>query len=311
MARVLVTGASGFVGRAAVAALRELGYEVHAVARRPAPEIEVEAWHEADVLSPVEVERVVHDARASHLLHLAWTTEHGAFWDDPANRDWSTASLRLVQAFAEAGGVRAVIAGSCAQYDWSTQALGPSGRADEGTSPRHPATVYGAAKQGAAEKVAAWSAANGFSSAMGLLFLPYGPFDKPERLVPDVTLALEAGRVTTVRTGAEIRDFVHVHDCGGALAALLNSDVTGDVNIGTGRGSSVADVASSVARLLGREELLEVEPPGATQPGSTVIAAVERLQGEVEFTPRFDLETGLKSTVAWWRDAAHQRTRRR
>jgi nucleoside-diphosphate-sugar epimerase len=311
MARVLVTGASGFVGRAAVDALRERGHEIHAVARRAAPEVDADAWHEADVLSPTAVDGVVRAARASHLLHLAWATEHGAFWDDPTNSDWSSASLRLVQAFAEVGGVRAVVAGSCAQYDWSQQALGPSGRADEATSPRRPATVYGSAKQAAAEKIAAWSAANGFSSATGLLFFPYGPFDKAERLVPSVTLTLEAGHVATVKTGSEVRDFVHVSDCAEALAALLDSDVAGDVNIGTSRGSSVADVASSVARLLGREDLLEIEPRGEPQPGSRVIATNERLRGEVGFTPRVDLEAGLESTVAWWRDAALQRTRRR
>jgi nucleoside-diphosphate-sugar epimerase len=299
MGRVLLTGASGFVGRATVAALRALGFEVHAVARTPDPTIQADAWHEADLLDPGAVAPLARAASASHLLHLAWTTEHGAFWSDPENLEWSRATLALFEAFADAGGERSVMVGSCAQYDW--EALG-SGRADENESPRRAATLYGEAKEDTARRLEA----GGLSHATALLFFPYGPFDKAERLVPSLTRDLLAGQEATVKTGAEVRDFVHVEDCGAAVAALLDSGVTGAVNVGTGQPSTIADVARTVARIVGREDLLQVEPPsGAT---STVFASVRRLTEEVGFVPRYDLESGLRQTVGWIRS---QRTRRR
>jgi nucleoside-diphosphate-sugar epimerase len=318
MARVLVTGASGFVGRAVVEALRPRGHEIHAVARTAVPEIRADAWHEADLLDAASVDELVRSVAASHLLHLAWTTEHGAFWADPSNLAWSSATLQLFDVFAAAGGVRSVLAGSCAQYDWDPGALGPSGRADETESPRRPVTLYGIAKESTSRLLTAWASARGLSHATALLFFPYGPFDKAERLVPSLSRDLLAGRISTVKTGADVRDFVHIDDCGAALAALVDSGATGDVNIGTGHGSSIADVTATVARIVGREDLLRIEPLPAGTTASTVVASVRRLHDEVGFVAQYDLESGIRRTADWLRHAwagaepaALQRTRRR
>jgi nucleoside-diphosphate-sugar epimerase len=272
--RALVTGASGFVGRPAAEALAVAGYEVHAVSRGSR---EGAGWHKADLLEPDAAVELIRDARPSHLLHLAWTTEHGRYWDDPANLAWVEASRRLVEAFSDAGGRRAVLAGSCAQRAW-------------------PDTFYARAKNEASD----------FFAATGILLFPYGPFESPERLVPSVTLSLLAGEEARTTPGKQLRDYIHVADCGRALAALLDSDVRGGVEIGTGRGTSVAEIAQTIARLLGREELLRVGAlPGDDE--SRVVADTTRLRAEVGFTPRYELEEGLRDAVRWWR----QRTRRR
>jgi nucleoside-diphosphate-sugar epimerase len=289
--RALVTGASGFVGRFAVAALAERGFEVHGIARRPPADEPAVRWHEADLLEPQAGARVVREAGASHLLHLAWTTEHGHYWDDPANRDWVAATQRLTKAFSEAGGRRAVLAGSCAQYDWSVaEAMSESG------TPRRPGTLYGRAK----EEVSA------LFDATAIVFFPYGPFERPERLVPSVTLSLLAGEEAHTTAGTQERDFVHVADCGSALAALLDSPLTGDINVGSGRATPVAEVARTIGGLLGREELLRIGSlPGGD--ATRVVADAARLRDELGFAPRFGFEDGLRDAVEWWR----QRTRRR
>jgi nucleoside-diphosphate-sugar epimerase len=239
----------------------------------------------------------VRDARPSHLLHLAWTTEHGRYWEDPANTEWVAATRRLLEAFGETGGSRFVLAGRCAQYEWSG-----SEPLSEKDTPRRPATTYGRAKQGASEIVEA----SGLSTATALLFFPYGPNERPERLVPSIARGLLAGEEAPTSSGTQVRDFIHVSDCGGALAALLDSDATGPVNVGSGEGVSVAEVAEAVARIVGRPELLWLGAlPGGDR--TSVVAAVSRLRDEVGFRPRLSLEQGLRDAVEWWR----QRTRRR
>jgi nucleoside-diphosphate-sugar epimerase len=186
--RALVTGASGFVGRATVVALKRLGYEVHGVARTAAAQVPVDRWHEADLLEPEAAERLAAGAEPSHLVLLAWTTRHGSYWEDPANQDWITATQRLVGAFAEAGGERVVLGGSCAQYDWNGTAP-----MSETLTPRRPSTRYGRAKQAAEELLAEAAAPAGLSAATALLFFPYGPHEQPERLVPSVAQRLLEG----------------------------------------------------------------------------------------------------------------------
>ena len=301
MKRALVTGASGFVGRSTVVALKRLGYEVHGVARTVAPQVPVDRWHEADLLEPSAAERLAPEAEPSHLVLLAWTTRHGSYWEDPANQDWVTATQRLVGAFAEAGGERVVLGGSCAQYDWSEAAP-----MSETLTPRRPSTRYGRAKQAAEELLAEAAAPAGLSAATALLFFPYGPYEQPERLVPSVVRRLLEDEEARTSTGRQVRDFLHVHDCGRALAAVVDAELTGPVNIGSGNGTSVADVATTLAEIVGREDLLRLGELGDGDE-TRVVADVGRLAGELGFEPRYGLEDGLRDTVEWWR----QRTRRR
>jgi nucleoside-diphosphate-sugar epimerase len=303
MSRVLVTGATGFIGRAAVRALKLTGFEVHGVARTPKDEVEVDVWHTADLLDPSSIGSLTNKASATHLLHAAWTAVHGKFWADPANLAWTRATCELVEAFTEAGGERVVMVGSCAQYDWNATAIGPSGVAVESATPRRPASLYGSAKQATSELLEAWSREVGLSYATALLFFPYGPYDQPRRLVPSVTQTLLAGEEAKVSAGTQIRDFIHVEDCGSALAAIVSGEVAGAVNIGSGRGSSVAEVATAVARILDREELLHIGAlaAGGEAPAPKVVADVARLRHEVGFAPRYDLQAGLRDTIEWWR----------
>jgi nucleoside-diphosphate-sugar epimerase len=303
--RVLVTGAAGFIGRPALPALHERGFEVHAVARSAPPEdadTGAEHWHCADLLDPDAAETLIDATRPSHLLHLAWCTAHGQFWSDPANLDWTGATLHLLRAFEAGGGARAVVAGSCTQYDWSGDAIGPSGRVVERTTPRGAQHLYGRSKESTIELLDTWAADAGMSFASGLVFFPFGPHEKVERLVPSVTRRLLAGEPAETTAGRQVRDFAHVQDTAGALAALLASEATGPVNIASGHGSSVSDVASTIARILGREDLLRIGAlPMREGEAASVVGDVNRMQKEVGFMPTFDLESGLANTVEWWR----------
>lgn len=143
MKRVLVTGGSGFIGRETLPFLLEHGYEVHVLARSVATDGEAATstvyYHRCDLLRD-SCEALVAAIQPTHLLHFAWYSEHDTFWWALENLDWVAASLRLARAFANAGGVRAVFAGTCAEYDWSFQTL------DEALTPLNAATLYGSSK---------------------------------------------------------------------------------------------------------------------------------------------------------------------
>ena len=112
-----MTGATGFLGARVLAPLQARGFEIHVAGRSP-PKCQQVVFHQADILQAEQLRSAVQSARATHLLHLAWYAEPGQFWSSPLNLDWVSASLNLVRTFVETGGLRAVIAGTCAEYQW-------------------------------------------------------------------------------------------------------------------------------------------------------------------------------------------------
>src|SRR5438093_1344954 len=112
MKTVLLTGASGFIGRHCIEPLLARGYEVHAVSSRPndgGPSRPGLRWHRADLLQPGAASALLGALRPSHLLHLAWYVLPGKLISAPENFAWVTASLELIQRFAEHGGKRMTI----------------------------------------------------------------------------------------------------------------------------------------------------------------------------------------------------------
>ncbi|HWM09611.1 MAG TPA: NAD(P)-dependent oxidoreductase [Solirubrobacteraceae bacterium] len=298
MSRVLVTGATGFIGRHALTPLLEAGHEVHAISTRPAAAQAPRgvAWHVADLLA--DQRSVVAEVQPERLLHLAWYAEHGRFWTAIENVEWVEASLALLRAFAAAGGERAVLAGTCAEYDWEV-----GGGVLREDAPLRPATLYGAAKAGLHQVAAAFAAETGLELAWGRVFFLYGPGEDERRLVGSVASALARGEHAMTGAGAQIRDLLHVADVGAAFAALVDSDVCGAVNVGSGEGRRLREVIEALGAISGRPELLEIGALPA-RPGDPdrLVADVARLREEVGFVPRIGLERGLEETVAWWRE---------
>jgi nucleoside-diphosphate-sugar epimerase len=296
--RVLVTGATGFIGRHAVDALLARGYEVHAVARSRGDATDV-SWHEADLLDPTAGAALVERVAPSHLLHLAWYTQPGAVWTAPENLAWAQASLALYSAFAVSGGRRAVLAGTCAEYDWSC------GTCHEATTPLRPATLYGACKQGVGTAVTAYGAAHGPSTAWGRVFFLYGPGEPPEKLAASVLRALLEGRRAPVSHGRQVRDFLHVGDVAGAFAALVADEtVHGPVNIASGVPISLRDLLAAAEATVGTAGLVAFgEREAAADEPPVILADVTRLRDELGFTPSHTLESGLADALAQLRSA--------
>src|SRR2546423_14534143 len=142
MKRVLLTGATGFVGRQCIPPLLNRGYEIHAISSR-APDENISAdvcWHQVDLLRALDIQRLLVKISASHLLHCAWYAEPTKYWEAPENYEWVRASTNLFTAFSRSGGERAVGVGSCAEYDWN------HGRCSEFATPLNPDTTYGVCK---------------------------------------------------------------------------------------------------------------------------------------------------------------------
>lgn len=292
--RVLVTGARGFIGIRCLAPLMEAGFEVHGTTSRqevPTADNGV-LWHQLDLLDPRSVAALVSQIEPSHLLHLAWITEHGVYWHSPVNESWLNSSKLLLATFAEQGGHRAVVAGTCAEYDWMT------GACQEYKTPLKCASLYSRSKIALAEYLTHLGNQTGLKTAWGRVFFAFGEGEPATRLIPKVIRQLDAGEPAKCSEGLHKRDFIYVEDVAGAFVKLLLSEAVGPVNIGSGRATSIRDLVTMLARLMGRERLLEIGASPTAQPEPPlVVADVTRLHKEVEFSPYYSLEMGLDATI--------------
>lgn len=301
MNRVLVTGASGYVGRAVVPRLVARGWDVHGVCRHRPPDTPPGAtWHEADLLDPPAAAVLVDHVRPTHLLHLAWIATPGVYWTSPDNQRWVDASIALADAFSAAGGRRIVVAGTCAEYQWDEEPC------REAETPLAPATPYGTAKLALFRALTALSDARGTPLAWGRIFHSYGPYEYPSRLVPSVIRSLLAGEAARTTSGEQVRGFLHVADVAEAFVSLLNATETGAFNVGSSEPMRIADLVVAIADLLDARERLRLGAiPTAADDPPRLIADDHRLRS-VGWKPTVAMRQGLCETIAWWRAEMHR-----
>jgi nucleoside-diphosphate-sugar epimerase len=314
----LVTGAGGFIGRHSIAPLRAAGYEVHAVlshksvranergaavsARAAGPAHPGAQVHLADLLDPEAVNSLIETIRPTHLLHFAWIATPGLYWNSAENYPWLEASQHLLLRFQDRGGIRAVMAGSCAEYDWSRVGI-----CDERSSPLADASgtaigAYAACKIAMQQALEKFGRAHDLSTAWGRIFFQFGPGEHPRRLVASVIIDLLSGREALCSHGRQIRSFLHVADVGAAFAAVLDSELEGPVNIGSGERISIAELLGRIARTIGRPELLKFGARHSLpfEP-DILVPDIRRLRQEVGWKPRLTLDGGLADAIDWWR----------
>jgi nucleoside-diphosphate-sugar epimerase len=339
--RVLVTGAGGFIGRWSVPALLRLGYEVHAVlsgtTSRDVPEqLDGAKIHFADLLNDAHLDALVREVKPSHLLHFAWIATPGLYWNSAENFRWLATSERLMRAFHAHGGSRAMMAGSCAEYDWSrvevcdelsspladtkTAAPGDAAVSDDAAvssdaiasndavAPNDAGASNDAVSRYAACKIALQRMLGEFgrrehlSTAWGRIFFQFGPHEHPDRLVPSVICNLLLNREAPCSHGLQIRSFLHVADVGEAFAAVLDSELEGPVNMGSDERVALADLVGRIARQIGRPDLLRLGArPAPPREPSLLVPEIRRLRDEALWRPRFTLNEALSDTIAWWR----------
>lgn len=306
--RVLVTGASGFIGRWSVPELIGRGFEVHAVVSKPLGsraahliQLADARVHDANLFDYSAVDALIDRIRPTHLLHFAWNAMPGEYWTTLENYRWVEASLHLLDAFYRIAGARVVMAGSCAEYDWRRAQVCKEDSSPLATDGAAIATPYATCKVALQKMLQSLSRTHGLSSAWGRVFFQYGPGERPTRLVSSVIRCLLIGQEALCTQGTQVRSFMHVQDVGEAFAAILDSEIQGPINIGSSERRSVADVVNLIGEQMGRSDLIRLgakpTPPNEPQ---LLVPDITRLTEQTKWRPKFTLSDGLNSTIKWW-----------
>jgi len=298
MKRVIVTGATGFIGRHALPELVSRQYEVHAVGLNTLPELKGQVtFHKVDLLEEEKIIPLMKRLSPTHLLHFAWYAKPGKYWNALENFSWVKASISLMEAFQRCGGRRAVFAGSCAEYDWSQDVS----RVTE-MAPCSSSAVYAVCKHALYQILLSYAKQTGISFAWGRVFHLFGPHEYTARLVPYVIRSLLEQSNVDCSAGHQLRDFMDVRDVAAAFVALLDSPVEGAVNIASGKPIELRQLVNRIKEKIGGRGQVNfgARPTPANEPAA-LVAETTRLESEVGWQPERSMDEALDDTICWWK----------
>lgn len=244
MPRILVTGATGFIGRACLKVLEQLNIEVHAIHRnKPIINVNHVYWHPCNILKLPEISALMRKVKPDYLLHLAWIADHEIYWTSDKNIDYQLATIEIYKEFSAQGGGKALFIGTCAEYDRSHSIC------EEYKTPLRPNTLYGICKKQTFDflqqlKIQQENLAD-FSWVR--LFNIYGPYEQENRLIPYVFLSYLQGKIPVLQNPHSIRDYIHVQNLAEILVTLLMKHSVPVINIGSGLQISIAELTNIIS----------------------------------------------------------------
>lgn len=292
--RVLVTGGAGFIGSHLAHALVALGHDVvvldnlrrgHRTVVPPAAE-----FVEGDIRDAATAREAARGCEV--VFHLAAQSNVMGAMDD-VEYSFTTnvaGTLNVLQAAAEAGARRVIFASSREAYG-EPECVPVSENA-----PLTARNLYGASKVAAEAYCQAWRATAGLDTVVLRFANVYGPGDSG-RVLPLWLARAVRGEDLELYGGAQVLDFVHVDIAVQALLAAMAPGVEGPINVGSGQGTALRDLAARIIGMTSRRSRLVVRPPRGPEV-VRFVADVRRMRAVLGVEPPADSLAGLEAMVA-------------
>jgi nucleoside-diphosphate-sugar epimerase len=254
--RVLVTGASGFVGRKIIDALLLQDVEIIVVVRPASAIIDSHITVLYDVIYSDDIffesvrwwTNVCKDVDV--VIHAAWYAEPGKYLQSINNIDCLNGSLNLARGAALAKVKRFIGLGTCFEYEMSDAPLTVNNN-------QYPLTLY------ASSKLSLYFLLNQFFEIENIefvwcrLFYLYGDGEDPRRFFPYLRQKLKQGEVAELTSGFQVRDYMDVMDAGRVIGKVALGSQCGVVNICSGQAVTIRQIAENIADEYGRRDLLK------------------------------------------------------
>ncbi len=309
--RILVTGSAGFIGSHMAEGFAAAGHRVVGIddlsSGRRRDLKGLAAFVPMDVRSP-DLRHVFREHRPELVCHLAAQVDVRTSVADPTYDAAINVlgSLNLLECCVSAG-VRGVVFASSGGVVYGEQDYFP---ADE-DHPRRPACPYGVAKVAVEEYLAYYWRAYRLPSVSLRLANVYGPHQRPSGGVGVVAIflgkLLRGGILTVNGDGGQSRDFVFVDDvvaghlrAAEALLAGRLGDAPLAINLGTGRETSIREIAERLCAMVGTRAGLRYGPAKAGEQRRSVLDTT-RARTLLGWQPVTALEDGLARTLRWMR----------
>jgi len=297
MRKILVTGAGGFLGRHVLRALAGSDVQVSAWCGTEAEQTHVAGLCQTSVCGEILDRRLLDEqvCSADTVIHLAGPPYVRESFEQPLQ--YASVHVLGTIAVTEAclrHGVRRLV------YVSSAEVYGPV--SDEYVSedtPLAPNSPYGAAKASAEYFIASLAAKGPLSAVILRPFSVFGPGGAAGALIPTIIAQAAAAPRITLANLAPIRDYCYVTDVAAAVRLAIDAPTTGTIrlNIGSGRGTSVREVAQLVLKAVDRD--IPIEQAATSDRPSTahvdrLVASIDRARETLGWQPAVSLGEGLE-----------------
>ncbi|GIW22437.1 MAG: CDP-4-dehydro-6-deoxy-D-gulose 4-reductase [Candidatus Sericytochromatia bacterium] len=227
MKKLLLTGASGFIGKNLIKYLDN--YKVIAIVNKNKIEEKTNLYQiKLDLNNFLLLENLIKEEKPEILIHLAWITDNKTYLNSQGNLKWLSISKKLIDLFIKNNGKKLLVAGSCAE-DYFKE------------------TLYSKTKANLKDYC--------FSKNIDItwlkIFFPFGPGDKKEKLIPSIINSGLKNKDFYLKEPENIIDYIYIDDLVFIIYKVLKENKLGTVEIGTGKGYKLIDIANKIYNLIG------------------------------------------------------------
>ena len=290
--RVLITGASGFLGQHLCAVLMRRGAIVHATSRQPPTNFGNVTWHRVDLSDRVAVGNIVGATAPAVVFHFSSLAN--------AKRD-----LSLVAPTFEAE-VLSTLNLLLALHGRRVERLVLAASSEEPAGDDVPSSPYAAAKSAARAYARMFHALYGTPCVLVRIFMSYGPGQPDWKLIPYLLRCLRERRSPQVSSGDRATDWIYVSDVvEGVLAASAASGAVGrTVDVGSGQLVTIRDLSETIRRLARSDVPIEYVAGTARANEGERRANLTEMKRLCSWQPQVTLEQGLRQTIEAFASAA-------
>lgn len=293
--KILITGGRGFIGSHLVSILSSLGHDIFVLTHSlPPVDSHKINWIQINLMNPLGMDNMMQDIKPNVLICLAWYTEHGDFWNSRKNFDWINATKNIVTCFQKSGGKSVIMAGTCAEYDWSY------GLCIEDLTPINPKSLYGKCKNYLHDWLDLFCGEFNISLIWARIFFPYGPGESNKKFIPTILNALATNEMPLKCShGEQYRDFIHVRDVASALSHLLIADVNpGAYNICSGEPVKLSSIVYKCSEIFCITPSVEWGAVSVPKNDPFYLFGSNKKLADTGWRPSVTLEDGLREYVA-------------
>lgn len=296
--KILVTGATGYIGTQICSELMKNGYDIHALVY---PEISQNlnsiTQYPLDLMNKGAITDFFKNNSFEKMIHLAWYVGPKC-QISPLNIEWLEASLHLIKTFWENGGKTVLVSGSMSEYDFSY------GWCSENKTPLDSLSLYGQTKAALYQILEKFCKFHDLDLKWARIFNIYGLNEKKTRLIPYVINAMINNEDVNVSHCNQIQNYLHVKDVARAIVMFLESSVSGAVNIASDEPIRLKDMIEFCKEELKYKKDVNYGAIKASFDQPFLTGDNSILKNEIGWKQTIDIKDGLKETINWWKNHA-------